>query len=229
MKNNILITGTVAFDDIETPFGKSGTIVGGAATYIGLAASFFSKKLAIVSVIGEDFPIEEITFLNERNINTDMIQIIKGGKTFYWKGKYHKNMVSRDTISTELNVLENFKTNVYQTFFGSDIIDLNSIVGKVMASTVYQPSTIEIVKKLLNENHFIRSYTIQSKNLRATFRELEAHFQKQNQILLGYIDYDYTNFIDGGERKIRKIGINPNQREVIKLNIGDRLITLSHY
>ena len=109
MKNNILITGTVAFDDIETPFGKSGTIVGGAATYIGLAASFFSKKLAIVSVVGEDFPIEEITFLNERNINTDMIQIIKGGKTFYWKGKYHKNMVSRDTISTELNVLENFK------------------------------------------------------------------------------------------------------------------------
>ena len=106
---------------------------------------------------------------------------------------------------------------------------MNSIVGKVMASTVYQPSTIEIVKKLLNENHFIRSYTIQSKNLRATFRELEAHFQKQNQILLGYIDYDYTNFIDGGERKIRKIGINPNQREVIKLNIGDRLITLSHY
>ena len=127
------------------------------------------------------------------------------------------------------NILESFKKNIYQTFFGTDIIDLNSIIGKVMASTVYQPSTVEIVKKLLNENHFIRSYTIQSKNLRITFRELEAHFQKQNQILLGYIDYDYANFIDGGERKIRKIGINPNQREIIKLNIGDRLITLSHY
>ena len=127
------------------------------------------------------------------------------------------------------NILENFKKNIYQTFFGTDIIDLNSIIGKVMASTVYQPSTVEIVKKLLNENHFIRSYTIQSKNLRVTFRELEAHFQKQNQILLGYIDYDYANFIDGGERKIRKIGINPNQKEIIKLNIGDRLITLSHY
>ena len=84
MKNNILITGTVAFDDIETPFGKSGTIVGGAATYIGLAASFF-KKLAIVSVIGEDFPIDEISFLNERNINTDMIQIIKVAKHFTGK------------------------------------------------------------------------------------------------------------------------------------------------
>jgi len=127
------------------------------------------------------------------------------------------------------NILENFKKNISQTFYGTDIIDLNSIIGKVMASTIYQPSTVEIVKKLLNENHFIRSYTIQSKNLQATFRELEAHFQKQNQILLGYIDYDYANFIDGGERKIRKIGINPNQREVIKLNIGDRLITLSHY
>ena len=68
MKNNILITGTVAFDDIETPFGKSGRIVGGAATYIGLAASLFSKKLAIVSVIGEDFPLDEITFLNKKSL-----------------------------------------------------------------------------------------------------------------------------------------------------------------
>ena len=68
MKNNILITGTVAFDDIETPFGKSGTIVGGAATYIALAASFFSKKLAIVSVIGEDFPLNEISFLNDARL-----------------------------------------------------------------------------------------------------------------------------------------------------------------
>ena len=122
MKDNILITGTVAFDDIETPFGKSGTIVGGAATYIALAASFFSKKLAIVSVVGEDFPIEEITFLNERNINTDMIQIIKGGKTFYWKGRYHDNMISRDTLETELNVLENFEPSINSEFSSSEII-----------------------------------------------------------------------------------------------------------
>ena len=138
MKNNILITGTVAFDDIETPFGKSGTIVGGAATYIGLAASFFSKKLAIVSVIGEDFPIEEITFLNERNINTDMIQIIKGGKTFYWKGKYHKNMVSRDTISTELNVLENFKPIIKDDYRNSKIILLGNLHPSVQNQTISQ-------------------------------------------------------------------------------------------
>ena len=138
MKNNILITGTVAFDDIETPFGRSGTIVGGAATYIGLAASFFSKKLAIVSVIGEDFPIEEITFLNERNINTDMIQIIKGGKTFYWKGKYHKNMVSRDTISTELNVLENFKPIIKDDYKNSKIILLGNLHPSIQNQTISQ-------------------------------------------------------------------------------------------
>jgi len=126
-------------------------------------------------------------------------------------------------------VLESFKKNIYQTFFGTDIIDLNSIIGKIMASTVYQPSTIEIINKLLKENHFIRSFTIQSSDLNVTFRELEAYFQKQNQILLGYIDYDYSNYIDGGERKIKKIAINPNQNEVIKLGAGDRLITLSHY
>ena len=138
MKNNILITGTVAFDDIETPFGKSGTIVGGAATYIGLAASLFSKKLAIVSVIGEDFPTEEITFLNKRNINTDMIQIIKGGKTFYWKGKYHKNMVNRDTITTKLNVLENFKPTIKDYYKNSKIILLGNLHPSVQNQTISQ-------------------------------------------------------------------------------------------
>ena len=186
---------------------------------------------------------QEDTKLDEK-IEDNLIIVLNNIFDNFNDTKYSKenvnNLFSLDTdlshsYITEVNsfrtknVLENFKKNVYQTFFGTDIIDLNSIVGKVMASTVYQPSTVEIVKKLLNENHFIRSYTIQSKNLRATFRELEAYFQKQNQILLGYIDYDYANFIDGGERKIRKIGINPNQREIIKLNIGDRLITLSHY
>ena len=121
-KNNILITGTVAFDDIQTPFGRSGRIIGGAGTYIGLAASLLSKNLAIISVIGEDFPLDEINFLKKRNINTEMIQIIKGGKTFYWKGKYHKNMVSRDTISTEINVLENFKPIIKHDYINSKII-----------------------------------------------------------------------------------------------------------
>ena len=104
----ILITGTVAFDEIETSKGSSGKVIGGAGTYISLASSLFSNRLAIVSIIGDDFPKNEIKFLNDRGVNTDMVQILAGEKTFYWKGKYHENMIGRDTLVTELNVLEKF-------------------------------------------------------------------------------------------------------------------------
>ena len=146
MINNILITGTVAFDDIETPFGRSGRVIGGAGTYIGLAASLLSKNLAIISVIGEDFPLNEINFLKKRNINTEMIQIIKGGKTFYWKGKYHKNMVNRDTISTELNVLENFKPALKEEYKDSKIVLLGNLHPSVQNQTISQ---------LINRQSFI--------------------------------------------------------------------------
>ena len=146
MTNNILITGTVAFDDIQTPFGRSGRIIGGAGTYIGLAASLLSKNLAIISVIGEDFPLDEINFLKKRNINTEMIQIIKGGKTFYWKGKYHKNMVSRDTISTELNVLENFNPILKEEYKNSEIILLGNLHPSVQNQTISQ---------LINQKKFV--------------------------------------------------------------------------
>ena len=146
MINNILITGTVAFDDIETPFGRSGRVIGGAGTYIGLAASLLSKNLAIISVIGEDFPLNEINFLKKRNINTEMIQIIKGGKTFYWKGKYHKNMVSRDTISTELNVLENFRPILKEEYKNSEIILLGNLHPSVQNQTISQ---------LINQKSFV--------------------------------------------------------------------------
>tara|TARA_A100001011_G_scaffold48625_1_gene46235 strand:+ start:12153 stop:13064 length:912 start_codon:yes stop_codon:yes gene_type:complete len=146
MKNKILITGTVAFDDIETPFGNSGKVIGGAGTYIALASSLFTKNLAIVSIIGEDFPEKEIKFLNSRGIDTKMIEIIKGGKTFYWKGKYHENMISRDTLSTELNVLERFNPIVNSEFLSSDIILLGNLHPFVQ-NTVINQST--------NPNRFI--------------------------------------------------------------------------
>ena len=97
MNNKLLITGTVAFDEIETPSGSSGKIIGGAGTYIGVASSLFTNNLAIISIIGEDFPEKEIKFLNERGVNTDMIEKVVDGKTFFWKGKYHENMINRET------------------------------------------------------------------------------------------------------------------------------------
>lgn len=105
---SLLAIGTVAFDAIETPFGKTDKILGGAATFIGLAASNFFKDINIVSVVGEDFPEDYIKMLQEHRVNTDGLQVKQGEKTFFWSGKYHNDMNSRDTLDTQLNVLENF-------------------------------------------------------------------------------------------------------------------------
>ena len=138
MNNKILITGTVAFDEIETPHGSSGKIIGGAGTYIGIASSLLTNNLAIVSIIGEDFPEKEIKFLNERGINTDMIQKVTGGKTFYWKGKYHENMINRDTITTELNVLEKFNPVLNPEFSSSEIVLLGNLHPAVQNAVINQ-------------------------------------------------------------------------------------------
>ena len=103
--NKLLIVGTVAFDAIETPFGKTDKILGGAGTYIGLSASHFNVESAIVSVVGDDFPQEYINLLTDRNIDISGLEVVKGGKTFFWSGLYHNDLNSRDTLATELNVL----------------------------------------------------------------------------------------------------------------------------
>jgi len=114
---SLLVVGSVAFDAIETPFGKTDKIVGGAASYISLAASYFTKRTNLVSVVGEDFPQEFISHLNNQGVNTEGLQVIKGGKSFFWSGKYHTDMNTRDTLVTELNVLADFDPiipNIYQ-------------------------------------------------------------------------------------------------------------------
>ena len=114
-KNRILITGTVAFDEIETPNGSSGKIIGGAGTYIALAGSVFSKRISLISVIGDDFSEEDIKMFQSKNINTEMIERIPGEKSFYWKGRYHSNFKNRDTLITELNALEKFNPIVNES------------------------------------------------------------------------------------------------------------------
>jgi sugar/nucleoside kinase (ribokinase family) len=106
--SKLLAVGTVAFDAIETPFGKTDKILGGSGTFVGLAASQFGVETGVVSVVGGDFPNEYLQMMNSKGINTDAIEIIEEGKTFFWSGKYHNDMNSRDTLITELNVLENF-------------------------------------------------------------------------------------------------------------------------
>tara|TARA_B110000090_G_scaffold183862_1_gene210866 strand:+ start:399 stop:1322 length:924 start_codon:yes stop_codon:yes gene_type:complete len=137
---SILIVGTVAFDAIETPFGKTDKIVGGAATYIGLSSSFFTKNLNLVSVVGEDFPQSAIKMLQNKNICTKGLQIKEGEKTFFWSGKYHNDMNTRDTIDTQLNVLENFDPVVPEEYKTSDFLMLGNLMPSVQKKVLDQMS-----------------------------------------------------------------------------------------
>lgn len=139
--NKLLIVGTVAFDAIETPFGKTDKILGGAATYIGLSASHFNVKSGIVSVVGEDFPQEYLDLLTAKNIDISGIEIVKGGKTFFWSGKYHNDLNSRDTLATELNVLADFNPVVPQDFKDSDVVMLGNLHPLVQSSVLNQMTT----------------------------------------------------------------------------------------
>ncbi len=134
----LLIVGTVAFDAIETPFGKTDKILGGAATFIGLAASQFEVQSAIVSVVGDDFPQEYIDLLKNKNIDTSSLEVVKGGKTFFWKGKYHNDLNSRDTLVTELNTLADFNPVVPSNFKDADVVMLGNLHPSVQMSVINQ-------------------------------------------------------------------------------------------
>ena len=135
---NVLITGTVAFDDIETPKGSSGKIIGGSGTYIALAASVFCKKISLISVIGDDFLDKDIEMFQSKNINTDMIERISGEKSFYWKGRYHSNFKTRETLITELNALEKFNPIVNHYSRNAEILVLGNLHPSVQLSVLDQ-------------------------------------------------------------------------------------------
>ena len=144
--NKLLIVGTVAFDTIETPFGKTDKILGGAGTYIGLSASFFNLQSAIVSVVGDDFPQEYLDLLTARNIDISGLEVVKGGKTFFWSGLYHNDLNSRDTLATELNVLADFQPKVPQNFKDADVVMLGNLHPLVQSSVLDQ---MEVKPKLV--------------------------------------------------------------------------------
>ena len=133
---SLLTVGSVAFDAIETPFGKTDKIVGGAGTYISLASSFFVGQQKIISVVGSDFPSEVLNDMNSRGIDTDGLQIKVGEKTFFWSGKYHNDMNSRDTLITELNVLEHFDPIVPESYQDSSYVMLGNLSPVVQSKVV---------------------------------------------------------------------------------------------
>lgn len=132
----LLAVGTVAFDAIETPFGKTDKILGGAATFIGLAASALDTDVSLVSVIGGDFPQEYLDMLTSKNINIDGVEVVKDGKTFFWSGKYHNDLNSRDTLITELNVLADFDPKVPAHVADADVLLLGNLDPVVQLSVL---------------------------------------------------------------------------------------------
>jgi len=136
--SKLLIVGTVAFDAIETPFGKTDKILGGAATYIGLSASKFGIKSGIVSVVGGDFPQSNLDMLEKNGIDTTGIEIKKEGKTFFWSGKYHNDLNVRDTLITELNVLADFNPIVPKDFIDSEFLMLGNLHPAVQMAVIKQ-------------------------------------------------------------------------------------------
>ena len=135
---SLVTVGTVAFDTIETPYGKAERVVGGAATYISLAASYFTKDINLVSVIGDDFPESELKYMQKRGVNLDGLQIKQGEKSFFWAGKYHDNMNSRDTLDTQLNVLADFKPKLPASYRNAKYLMLGNLTPEIQMKVIKQ-------------------------------------------------------------------------------------------
>jgi len=128
----------MAFDAIETPFGKIDKIVGGAATYAAYAASHFVKPIYQISIVGNDFPAEEMEELTKRGVNLEGVEIVPDKKSFFWSGKYHLDMNTRDTLITDLNVLADFNPKVPDTYQGAEFLMLGNLMPQLQISVIKQ-------------------------------------------------------------------------------------------
>lgn len=138
---SVICVGTMAFDAIETPFGKIDKIVGGSATYVAYAAGNFVSPVQQISIVGYDFPKEEMDELKKRGVSLDGVEIVKDKKSFFWSGKYHMDMNSRDTLITDLNVLEDFNPIVPDSYQGAEFLMLGNLMPKLQLSVINQLKT----------------------------------------------------------------------------------------
>jgi sugar/nucleoside kinase (ribokinase family) len=135
---SVIVVGSMAFDAIETPFGKTDRIVGGAATYIAYAASYFVKPVQQVSIVGYDFPKDEMEELERRSVQLEGVEIVPDKKSFFWSGRYHEDMNSRDTLITDLNVLADFKPKIPASYQGADFLMLGNLAPSTQISVIKQ-------------------------------------------------------------------------------------------
>lgn len=135
---SLVIVGTVAFDSIETPFGKAERVIGGSGTYFSWAASSFHQDIKLVSIIGADWPEEELSAMKDRGIDTRGIEIVENGKSFFWAGKYHEDMNGRDTLATDLNVLDDFDPNLPQDYREASYVMLGNLTPEIQMQVISQ-------------------------------------------------------------------------------------------
>lgn len=135
---SVITVGTMAFDAIETPFGKVDKIIGGSATYVAYAAGNFVKPIQQISIVGYDFPKEEMQDLNARGVQTEGVEVVADKKSFFWSGKYHIDMNTRDTLVTDLNVLEDFNPIVPDSYQGAEFLMLGNLMPKLQLSVINQ-------------------------------------------------------------------------------------------
>lgn len=135
---SLIVVGTMAFDAIETPFGKSDKIIGGSGTYVAYAASNFVQPVQQVSIVGYDFPEEEMNELKRRGVELNGVEIVKDKKSFFWSGKYHLDMNTRDTLVTDLNVLADFNPVIPDNYQGTEFLMLGNLMPKLQKSVIQQ-------------------------------------------------------------------------------------------
>ena len=135
---SLVTVGTVAFDSIHTPYGGVERVIGGACTYISWSASYFTDDIKLVSIVGEDFPQNEIQALNDRGVNTDGLEIVPGAKSFFWEGRYHDDMNSRDTLVTELNVLAQFDPVLPENYKDAEFLMLGNLTPEIQMKVINQ-------------------------------------------------------------------------------------------
>jgi sugar/nucleoside kinase (ribokinase family) len=135
---SLIVVGTMAFDAIETPFGKSDKIIGGSATYVAYCASNFVQPVLQVSIVGNDYPKEELEELKRRGVSVEGVEIVKDKKSFFWAGKYHMDMNTRDTLVTDLNVLADFNPVIPESYQGSEFLMLGNLMPKLQKSVIDQ-------------------------------------------------------------------------------------------
>ena len=142
---SLLTVGTVAFDDIQTPYGHAEKVIGGACTYISWAASYFTDDIRLTSIVGADFPKDEIAQLESRGVKMDGLKIVADGKTFFWAGKYHENMNQRDTLQTDLNVLDDFDPELPDSYKDSQYVMLGNLTPDIQIRVMEQLTSPKLI------------------------------------------------------------------------------------